>query len=72
MDAVTKQPEGTYMTTQTTCPTEKMIEAGAKAAYGTVMCNEEDWPDVSGSVPAETYREAAKNCFLAMMENRDV
>jgi len=48
-----------------------MIEAGAKAAYGTVMCNEEDWPDVSGSVGAQNYRDAAKNCFLAMMENDD-
>ena len=59
------------MTTKTTYPTEKMIEAGAKAAYGTVKCNEEDWPDVSGSVGAQNYRDAAKNCFLAMMENDD-
>jgi len=57
--------------TVTTYPTEKMIEAGAKAAYGTVVCNEEDWPDVSGSVLAKVYREAAKNCFLAMMASND-
>ena len=56
---------------QTTYPTEKMIEAGAKAAYGTVMSYEEDWPDVSGSVDAQIYRDAAKKCFLAMMENDD-
>ena len=53
---------------QTSYPTKEMIEAGAKAAYGTVMCNEEDWPNVSGSVPVEIYLNAAKNCFLAMME----
>ena len=51
-----------------TYPTKAMIEAGAKAAYGTVMCDEENWPDVSGSVGAQTYRDAAKNCFLAMTD----
>ena len=54
--------------TITTYPTEKMIEAGAKAAYGTVMCDEENWPDVSGSVEVEIYREAARNCFIAMVK----
>lgn len=58
-------------TETTIAPTPEMIEAGAKAAYGMVMCNEEDWPDVSGSVPVETYREAAKACFIAMMKVRD-
>jgi hypothetical protein len=48
-------------------PTDKMIEAGAKAAYGTVFCNEEDWPDVSGSVGADVYRDAARNCYAAML-----
>ena len=59
------------MTTQTTYPTEKMIEDGAKAAYGTIMCDQQDWPNVSGSVPAEYYRNAAKACFLEMMESNN-
>ena len=49
-------------------PTHEMVEAGARAAYGTVMINEEDWPGTSGSVPADTYRDAAHNCFNAMMK----
>lgn len=53
-------------------PTPEMIEAGAKAAYGTVMCDEENWPNVSGSVDAQTYRDAAKNCYLAMKMREEV
>lgn len=56
------------MTETTIYPTYEMVEAGAKAAYGKVMINEEDWPDISGSVPADTYRKAAHACFNAMME----
>ena len=55
------------MTQTTNLPTREMVEAGAKAAYGTVMCDEENWPDVSGSVNADTYREAALRCFIAMV-----
>ena len=49
-------------------PTYKMVESGAKAAYGKVMIDEDVWPNVNGSVPADTYRMAAFACFNAMME----
>lgn len=57
---------------QTTIPTSEMVEAGAKAAYGEVMINPENWPDVSGSVGADVYRRAACACFIAMMKVRNV
>jgi Na+-translocating ferredoxin:NAD+ oxidoreductase RnfC subunit len=49
---------------------QKMIEAGAKAAYGTVFIDEENWPDISGSVSADMFRQAAKNCYRAMLRAR--
>jgi len=49
-------------------PSKEAIEAGAKAAYGTIFIDEERWPDVSGSVPASTYREAALRCYLAIVK----
>lgn len=55
-------------TITTIIPTKAMIEAGAKAAYGTVFLSEEDWPEVSGSVAVDIYREAAERCFEAMMK----
>jgi hypothetical protein len=51
-------------------PTKKMIEAGAKAAYGTMFSDPENWPEVSCSVSAEYFRKAAKACYMAMMKVR--
>lgn len=48
--------------------TKKMIEAGARAAYGSLFCDPENWPDIHCSVSADDFRKAAKACYKAMTE----
>lgn len=49
----------------------EMIERVAKAAYSSLFLDGDDWPNVSCSVSAEQFREAARAAIKAMREPTD-
>jgi hypothetical protein len=48
--------------------TEAMVEAGAKAAYGSFTNPPNPWPDVHTHIEAEGYREAYRAAHAAMID----
>jgi hypothetical protein len=49
-------------------PTEAMVEAGAKAAYGSFINPPNPWPNVHTHIEADGYREAYRAAHAAMID----